>query len=132
MSEVDFIFRSMKTHHVLVILVVDTRVLGCVADSVQERRFASISPTNYKDTKASIFRSKVIGIAVTHGRHCRCKREWEQWEHCGNVLVGVEILPYTSTIYRWVRDGWSFKIVDRKSTRLNSSHVVTSRMPSSA
>jgi hypothetical protein len=33
-------------------LIVDTRVLGCVADSLQERHFASISPTYYKDTKA--------------------------------------------------------------------------------
>ena len=111
MSEADFIFRSMKTHQVLIILVVDTGVLSCLADSLQERRFASISPANYKDTKASIFRSKVIAIADIHGRHGRCKREWE---HCGNVLVGVETLPYTSTIYRWVSDGatlLSFKLV---------------------
>ena len=68
MSEAEFIFSSMNTHQVLIILVVDTRVLGCVADSLQERRFASISPTDYKDTKASIFRSEVIGIAVAHDR----------------------------------------------------------------
>ena len=35
---------------------------------MQERRFAGISPTDYKDTKASIFRSEVIGITVAHGR----------------------------------------------------------------
>ena len=58
----------MNAHQVLVILVVDTRVLGCVADSLQERRFASISPTDYKDTKTSIFRSEVIGITVAHDR----------------------------------------------------------------
>ena len=62
MSEADFIFRSMKTHQVLLILVVDTRFLGCVADLLQEGRFASISLTDYKDTEA-----KVIGITVTHG-----------------------------------------------------------------
>ena len=56
----------MNTHQILIILVVDTRVLGCVADSLQERRFASISPTDYKDTKASIFCSEVIGITVAH------------------------------------------------------------------
>ena len=55
----------MNTHQVLIILVVDTRVLGCVADMLQERGFASVSPTDYKDTKASICRSEVIGI--THG-----------------------------------------------------------------
>ena len=56
----------MNTHQVLIVLVVDTRVLGCVADSLQERRFASISPTDYKDTKASIFRSEVIESTVVH------------------------------------------------------------------
>ena len=68
MSEAEFIFRSMNTHQVLLILVVDTMVLSCVADSLQERRFASISPTDYKDTKALIFRSEFIGITVAHGR----------------------------------------------------------------
>ena len=58
----------MKTHQVLFILVVDTRVLGCIADSLQERRFARISPSDYKDTKALISPSKVIGITVAHGR----------------------------------------------------------------
>ena len=67
MSGAEFIFRSMSTHQVLVILVVDTRLLGCVADSLQERCFASISPTDYKDTKASIFCSEVIDFTVAHG-----------------------------------------------------------------
>ena len=58
----------MNTHQVLIILIVDTRVLGCVADPLQECRFASISTTDYKDTKASIFRSEVIGINVALGR----------------------------------------------------------------
>ena len=57
----------MNTHQILIILVVDTRVLGCVADSLQDCRFASISPTDYKDTKASIFRSEVIRNTVAHG-----------------------------------------------------------------
>ena len=68
MSEIEFIFRSRNTHQVLIALVVDTRILGCVADSLQERRFASISPTYYKDTKACIFCSEVIGVTVAHGR----------------------------------------------------------------
>ena len=93
MSEADFIFRSMKTHHVLVILVVDTRVLSCVADSLQERRFASISPTDYEDTKASIFRSKLIGIKVAHGRCGWVKGEWER---CGSVARVGTLLTITS------------------------------------
>ena len=58
----------MKTHQVLFILVVDTWVLGCIADSLQERCFASISPSDYKDAKAFISLSKLIGIKVAHGR----------------------------------------------------------------
>ena len=58
----------MKTHQVIIILVVDTRVFGCVADSLQERCFASIGPSDYKDTKAGICRSKIITITVIHGR----------------------------------------------------------------
>ena len=68
MSEVEFIFKPMNTHQVVTILVIDTWILGCVADSFQQCRFASISPTNYKDTKVSIFRSKVVGIWLAHGR----------------------------------------------------------------
>ena len=66
-SESEFIFRSMNTHQILIILVVDTRLLGCVADSLQERCFASISTTDYKNTKAFIFRSDVIDFTVAHG-----------------------------------------------------------------
>ena len=93
MSEADFIFRSMKTHHVLVILVVDTRVLSCVADSFQERRFARISPTHYKDTKVSISHSKLIGIKVAHGRCGWVKGEWER---CGSVARVGTLLTITS------------------------------------
>jgi hypothetical protein len=59
----------MNTHQVLMLFVVDTRVLGCVADSLQEGRFPCISPTDYEDTKASVFRSEIIGgILVAHHR----------------------------------------------------------------
>jgi hypothetical protein len=68
MSEAEFSFRSMNTYQVLIILVVDTRILGCVADSFQERGFTSVSATDYKDTKASIFRSEFIRSRVDHVR----------------------------------------------------------------
>ena len=32
----------------------------------------------------------------------------------------------------WIKNRWGGKIIDRKSTRLNSSHSQQSRMPSSA
>ena len=69
MSEAEFIFRCMNTHQVLIIIV-DTRILCCVTDPLQERRFASIGPSDYKYTKVGIFRSEIIGIAVAH--HGRC------------------------------------------------------------
>ena len=64
------IYKFTNAHQDLLILVVDARVLGCVADSLQDhdRRFASISPTDYKNTKASICRSEIIGITVSHSR----------------------------------------------------------------
>ena len=31
-----------------------------------------------------------------------------------------------------LKDGFTYKLIDRKSTRLNSSHITRSRMPSSA
>ena len=57
----------MQNAHQILIIVVDTRILSCVADSLQECRFASISPTDYKYAKVSIFFSEVIGIKVAHG-----------------------------------------------------------------
>jgi hypothetical protein len=52
----------MNTHQILIVIV-DTRILGCVADSLQKCGFASISPPDYKDTEASIFCSEIIWIA---------------------------------------------------------------------
>ena len=89
----------MKTHQVLIILVVDTRVFGCIADSLQERRFASISPSDYKDTEAGIFRPKVIRrlkVTVPHGR-CGRLRVKRDCSHRGNT-VGVETLSYVNPV----------------------------------
>ena len=60
MLDAEFIFSPMDTRQVLTILVIYTRVLSCVADSLQERRFARISPTDYKDTKSRISLSEII------------------------------------------------------------------------
>ena len=69
----------MNTHQVHII-VVDTRILCCVADSLQERRFASIGPSDYEDTKVSIFCFEVIGITtVVHNGCCGCGTAWEQY-----------------------------------------------------
>ena len=81
---------SMNTHQVLTIVIVDTRVLGCVADSLQERRFPSIGPTDYKDTKASIFRSEIVGripIARVEVRRCKGLDEFEHLSSASSVSV---------------------------------------------
>jgi len=62
MLEGELILSPMNTRQVLTTLVIYTRVLGCVTDSLQERRFACIGPTDYKDTKARIFLSELIGV----------------------------------------------------------------------
>jgi hypothetical protein len=90
MSEAEIMLNSINTHQVLAILVVDTRVLGCVADSLQERRFPSIGPTDYKDTKASIFRSEIIGripIARVEVRRCKGLDEFEHLSSASSVSV---------------------------------------------
>ena len=42
----------------------------------------------------------------------------------------LELLP--QEVYYKDREGKPAKVIDRKSTRLNSSHTLASRMPSSA
>ena len=62
-------FRSMNTHNVLIV-VVYTWVIRCVAHTLQESRFSGVRSTDYKDAKASIFLSELIGINVV--AHCCC------------------------------------------------------------
>ena len=66
MSEAKLIFKSMNTHQVLLLIVVYTRILGCVTDSLQEGRFSSIGPSDYKYSKVSILCSEIIGITIAH------------------------------------------------------------------
>ena len=80
----------MNTHQVLIIVVVDTRIFGCVADSLQDRRFAGISPTDYKNTEVSIFRSEVVGITVVHGYGG--KGEETTWERRSRILSRVSLM----------------------------------------
>ena len=58
----------------------------------------------------------------------------------GGLLRRAEVSPDGRALYQvggrdadtFYRDRWSYDKVDRKSTRLNSSHSLLSRMPSSA
>ena len=51
----------------------------------------------------------------------------------GNTGKGTnEVVPYLQSIGIQAANGLDYTIVDRKSTRLNSSHIQKSRMPSSA
>ena len=89
MSEAEIMLDSMKTHQVLAIVIVDTRVLRCVTDSLQERRFPSIGPTDYKDTKASIFRSEIISrIQIARRRRARVEarsKGLDEFEHLSSA-----------------------------------------------
>ena len=79
--------KSMNTHQVLAIIV-DPRVLCCVADSLPVRRFPSVGPTDYKDTKASIFRSELIGrIQLVEVRRCKGVDEFEHLSSASSVGV---------------------------------------------
>ena len=61
----------MNTHQVLVIrVVVDRKIPGCVTGSLQDNRFASIGTSNFKDAKVSTIFWEIIGIAVAHHGHC--------------------------------------------------------------
>ena len=99
MSETDFKqpCSDLWTHQVLIILVVATRVLFRVADSLQERSFASISTTDYKDTKASILCSEVIGITGAHG----CYGEGTSWEHRGIMSRCLFVVHWQDTTQEW-------------------------------
>ena len=48
------------------------------------------------------------------------------------VMESGELEKLTGYKINWRMFGGGGDVIDRKSTRLNSSHVVTSRMPSSA
>ena len=57
---------------------------------MQERRFPSIGPTDYKDTKASIFRSEIVGripIARVEVRRCKGLDEFEHLSSASSVSV---------------------------------------------
>ena len=54
-----------------------------------------------------------------------------------DLRIGVAHAPYLRVLDRFANDGYDVTFAghthgDRKSTRLNSSHAITSRMPSSA
>ena len=57
------------------------------------------------------------------------------WPSYNRDLGGTRYSPLneiTVTNVDELRQAWSYPLGDRKSTRLNSSHMVQSRMPSSA
>ena len=53
--------------------------------------------------------------------------------NCAYPMVGLALKTYQSDINtNWVKTAYRDWETDRKSTRLNSSHITRSRMPSSA
>ena len=65
---------------------------------------------------------KPLTIYFYHTRLTReSYEEWKDYKFPGHILYGLPLL-----------EKYGIRSVDRKSTRLNSSHKVQSRMPSSA
>src|SRR3546814_9672910 len=62
----------------------------------------------------------VVYVPVTH------------WVWGGGWLAELRVMDYAGGIVVHVTAGVSALVIDRKSTRLNSSHYCASRMPSSA
>ena len=48
------------------------------------------------------------------------------------VVLGMILYTIIGNISTWNKNNHSPRLTDRKSTRLNSSHIPLSRMPSSA
>jgi hypothetical protein len=106
MSDAEFTFTSMNTHQSFII-VGDTRILGCAADSLQERRFDSISPTDYKDMKASYFARRPYGsLMVVVGKG----KERLRGNAAGSVDCRCRIVPVRSNtkaidkVYIWNKE----------------------------
>ena len=81
-----------------------------------------------------VLAAPVIGADETWWRFMRGpeSRRWWAWSVTSADAVAYTILDNRSQeAARQVLDGYG-GIVDRKSTRLNSSHIQKSRMPSSA
>ena len=55
------------------------------------------------------------------------KLRLEKWQKVGVMLAVILFAGFFGWVYEMI-----FYFLDRKSTRLNSSHPTTSRMPSSA
>ena len=123
MSEAEIMLNSMNTHQVLAIIV-DTRVLCCVADSLQERRFPSVGPTDYKDTKASIFRSELIGrIQLVEVRRCKGVDEFENLSFARSVSVADSSTGKSSDIYREACESQIASTIDDHSATKHGNSV---------
>ena len=53
---------KQETHQIVVVFVVNAWLFGCITNSLQERRFASVGASDDENTKMFIFLSKLEGI----------------------------------------------------------------------
>ena len=85
-------------------------------------------------TKASIQAvAREAGVSVSTVSRTFAKPDLVLPETRDRVMTAAEKLDYSvSRSAAALKSGQSFRIADRKSTRLNSSHFCVSRMPSSA
>ena len=98
----------------------------------------------YKELMPEVNDVKDLGAGVIHGIECdhlafRTKEvDWQIWIAQGARPYPCRYVITSKKVTGWPQytlDTWAWKTgadVDRKSTRLNSSHLKLSRMPSSA
>ena len=80
----------------------------------------------YLEDKVVDSRESREGEAIRRRREClRCERRFTSYER-------IDEIPYMVVKKDGRREPFDRNKVDRKSTRLNSSHLKLSRMPSSA
>jgi len=59
--------RLTGTYQVFIFFIIDTRLLVCVADSLQESCFAGVSTTDDKNAKLTVFLPNFIVVAHVDG-----------------------------------------------------------------
>ena len=105
-------------------------VAGAVAASIYVYRLNFRNPR----TDDAAVRANIVGIAPhVSGPIVELKVVDNQPVKEGDLLFAIDCRPYEARLARTQADlALALREVDRKSTRLNSSHYQPSRMPSSA
>ena len=58
----EVLYNVSVTHQIFPLFIVDARFFGCIANPLQNCCFASIGPSDYKNTKVMVFLASVEGV----------------------------------------------------------------------